>query len=399
MSNKKSSNNGWSTRAIHAGENKRREHRPLITPIYQTATFSFETCADLNDYYQGQPGAIAEYGRYGNPTRKAAEEKLASLENAAECDVFPSGMSAIVNVLYFTLSPGDHLIFTSDNYRGTRKFIETYLSRLNIEFSIVPVDLESIQEAVTPKTKVIFTELPTNPFQFILDLSKLAELCKTRKILSVVDATLASPYNINPLDFGIDLVTHSLTKYLSGHNDLILGAVLGNDSEFMGELRKYHNLSGGHTDPQALYLLLRGLKTFPLRMERHNSSSLKIARWLQNRKNITAVHYPGLESHRDYALASSQMRGFGGIISFEPGTTQKHAEDMCNALEIIAIAASLGGVESLVHPVRIMSFSDCNQEELKQYGIPENLVRLAVGLEDADDLIQDLETALQKAGL
>lgn len=386
---------GFSTQCVHAGENREKSFRPLITPIYQTATYAFKDVEQLQEYYDGNAGnLVAEYGRYGNLTEISAQQKLMNLEKAKDCMLLPSGMSAITTLFSFFLKSGDHIIITNDHYRGTRKVLEKYFIPKGVQVSFTSVDIQEIKKCIIPETKIIFTEIPTNPLLYLLEVDTLANVCREMGIISIVDATLASPYNLRPLEFGIDYVVHSASKYLAGHNDLILGVICSNHVEQLTEVRNYSNLLGNHVDPLSMFLLLRGLKTFGLRMQCQNQSAKEIAHWLSTQKKIKKVHYLGNLAHPNHAWAKKNMRGYGGVISFEVGDCLADAISFCNALEIVSIGASLGGVESLVHPVRIMSFADVSDESLASYGISPNLLRLSVGIEEHTDLIYDLENAL-----
>lgn len=392
---------GISTRAIHAGhDNSADPHRPLITPIYQTATYSFDEVAALWDFYQKRSDRLAEYARYGTPTQRTLEETLVALEGAEDCIVTTSGMSAIVAAILAVAQAGDHLVALREGYRGTLKLFDQHFARLGLAISYAAPDKEAIKAACLPKTRVIFMEFPTNPYLRLVDLAEVAAFAKARGITTVVDATFASPMNSNPLEHGVDLVVHSLTKFIGGHNDAIAGAVLG-AKELIEKARGVRGLFGSNADAHLCYLIARGVKTFAVRMREHNRSALEIARYLEKHPRIERVWYPLLESHPDYALARRYLRGGGGVVSFQVKAKDRSQEAglaastaLLNALKIPAIAASLGGVESLVHQPSVMSYYDMDAEARLKEGIFDSLVRLSVGLEDTADLIEDLAQSL-----
>lgn len=388
---------GASTAAVHGGEPRRRAHDAVTTPIVQSATYTFASTAELIDFHEGRVER-EEYGRYGNPTVRAAEAKLAALEepsgNAAAL-LCASGMNAITSALLAMLPAGGHIVLTDDCYRRTRQFVRTMLARLGVEHSVAPAgDIAALEAAIIPgKTRVLLSESPTNPYLRVADLPALAAVARRHRVKTIIDATFATPFNQRPLAHGIDLVVHSCTKYLGGHNDLLAGAIVGRPG-IVGALREAQGMLGGICDPHSAYLLLRGLKTFGLRMERHNASGLAVARFLEAHPRVARVHYPGLESHPDHAVAAAQMRGFGGVVSFEIAGDLQATAAFIDRLRLPYIAPSLGGVESLVEQPALMSFYELTTEERLAVGIRENLVRLSCGIEDTDDLIADLAQAL-----
>lgn len=391
---------GPSTAAVHGGELRRRAHDSLTTPIVQSATYTFSGTAELIDFHEGRVER-EEYGRYGNPTVRAAEAKIAALEepsgNAAAL-LCASGMNAITSTLLAMLPAGSHIVLTDDCYRRTRQFIRTMLARLGVAHSVVPAgDLAALEAAIVPgQTRILLSESPTNPYLRVADLPALAALARRHRVKTIIDATFATPFNQRPLAYGIDLIVHSCTKYLGGHNDLLAGAVVGRPG-IIGALREAQGMLGGICDPHSAYLLLRGLKTFALRMERHNANGLAVARFLAEHPRVARVHYPGLESHPDHAVAAAQMRGFGGVVSFEIAGDLEATSRFIDRLRIPYIAPSLGGVESLVEQPALMSFYELTSEERLAVGIRDNLVRLSCGIEDTDDLIEDLKQALATA--
>ena len=388
---------GPSTMSVHGGEPRTKPAHSLTTPIVQTATYTWANSQELKDHFDGKLGERIDYGRYGNPTQKIAESKLAALEGAADCLLFGSGMGAMTTVLYALLSRGTHVVVTDDSYRRTRQFLNTMLPRYGIEVSTVPAgDYEALEDAIKPTTRVLVSESPTNPYNRVLDLERFAAIGRKHRVRTVIDATFATPYNLRPLEWGIDIVMHSASKYLGGHNDLLAGAVLGS-RDLIGGIRSLQATTGAIVDPFAAYLLVRGLKTFALRMERQNQNAQAIAEFLAGHRHVERVHYPGLASHPGHDVAKRQMRGFGGVVSFEVRGDLDAASRVVDACAIPYIAASLGGVESLIEQPAIMSFYELTTEERLLVGIKDNLIRYAVGIEDAEDLIADLAQALDHA--
>jgi len=339
-----------------------------------------------------------EYGRYGHPTQLAAERKLAALEEAEDAVLFSSGMSAITTTLLLLLKAGDHLIITDDAYKRTLDFCKSYLGRYDIECTVVKMcDYEAMEQAIRPNTKVFFSESPTNPYLNIMDLDRLMDIFRGRGILVISDSTFATPYNQHPLKYGVDLVIHSATKYLAGHNDILSGVILG-DRKLTDPIREFLKITGGVIDPNSSYLLIRGLKTFALRMERLNQNAQEVAEHLEELPGIRRVYYPGLPSHPHHDVAKSQMRGFGSVVTFEVQDDAEYALRFLSNLQILNIGPSLGGVESLItHPATI-SYYMHTREEREALGIKDGLIRLAVGLEDSADIIADIDQALDKAG-
>jgi cystathionine gamma-synthase len=387
---------GPSTTAVHGGEPRPKPANSLATPIVQTATYSFANTQELVDHFEGKIDRV-EYGRYGNPTQRIAEAKLAALEGAGDCLLFASGMAAMTTALFAILSRGTHVVVTDDSYRRTRQFLNQTLSRFGIEVSTVPAgDYDALEDAIRPTTRALVSESPTNPYNRIMDLARFAEIGRRHRVKTVIDGTFATPYNQRPLEFGIDLVMHSATKFLGGHNDLLAGAVLGS-RELIDGIRSVQAVSGAVVDPFAAYLLIRGLKTFALRMERQNANAQAVANFLARHPRVSAVHYAGLPSHPQHEIARKQMRGYGGVVSFEVRGDLAAASRVVDACRIPYIASSLGGVESLIEQPAIMSFYELTTEERLAIGIKDSLIRYSVGIEDADDLIADLAQALDRA--
>ncbi len=390
---------GPSTRSVHAGEVRPRPHHALIEPIFQTSTYTFDSIADVIAYEAahaaGRHTGVYEYGRYGNPTIAAAEARLAALENAESAILLASGMGALTTTFLAYLSAGDHIVITDDSYRRTRQFCQQFLARFNVDCTVVPLgDYEALEAAIRPQTRILFSETPSNPYLRILDLERFAEIGRRRNAFTVVDATLATPLNVRPLEWGIDLVIHSATKYLGGHNDLLAGVVAGN-SEMIQPLRGLVGVLGGISDPNTAYLLLRGLKTLSVRVAHQNRTAQQIAGFLKEHPAVENVWYPGLKTHPGHELACRQMQGFGGLISFTVRADLQGTYRVIDALRIPYLSPSLGGAETLVLHPALMAYYDGSPEEKAQAGMVDNLIRLAVGLEDPQDLINDLDQALQ----
>ncbi len=386
------------TQTIHAGERRFRSHHSLTVPIVQTSVYTFEKSADLVEYFEERmfwdEVEREEYGRYGNPTIRAVEAKLAALEGGDDAVLVSSGMAAVTNTLLLLLKQGDHLILTDDCYHQSREFCQQFLPRLGIESTIVPCgDCDAVAAAIRPNTRLLYTESPTNPFMRCVDYARVVEIAKAHNLLTVVDATFATPVNCRPLDFGIDLVIHSLTKYLGGHNDLMAGAVVGSFQQIT-PIRQAQAMFGSIADPHGAYLMLRGIKTLGLRMAQHNANGLAVARFLADHPKVRQVWYPGLENHPDHELAKATMKGFGGVVSFEIEGDGATAHRFIDALQIPHIGPSLGGVESMISPLAIMGYADLPEEERLALGIRDELVRFCIGVEDTDDLIADVAQAL-----
>jgi len=386
-----------STRAIHAGEERKRYADSITTPIVQTATFTFSGSRDIEEYTRKGKEHF-EYGRYGNPTAGIAEHRLADLEGAEDCVVFSSGMSAITTTILSLVRTGDHIVITDDSYKKTLEFCRSYLKRFGIECTIVPFgNYDIIERAVRKNTRFVFSESPTNPYLNIFDLVMLKRIADRHGLLTLIDSTFATPYNQRPLEFGIDLVLQSCTKYLAGHNDILAGAVLGR-SELVSEIRALHKSMGGVLDPHCAYLLLRGLKTFPLRVAKQNETALAVARFLEGHQAVKSVYYPFLPSHRQHATAVEQMRGGGGVVTFELKGTLATSKKFLDALRLCFIGPSLGGTETLITHPALVSYYDYSRKERYELGITDTLFRLAVGVEDAEDIIGDLRQALAACG-
>jgi cystathionine gamma-synthase len=382
------------TRAIHAGESRTKYANSITTPIIQTSTFTFAGTSEIEAYTTKKKEHF-EYGRYGNPTALIAERRLANLEGAEDCVVFSSGMSAITTTILSLVKTGDHIVITDDSYKKTLEFCRSYLRRFGIECTIVPFgDYEVLENAIQKNTRFIFSESPTNPYLNIFDLIKLKKIARHHQVMTLIDSTFGTPLNQRPLEFGIDLVLQSATKYLAGHNDILAGAVLGK-KVLVDQIRALHKSMGGVIDPHCCYLLLRGLKTFPLRMQRQNETGLAVARFLERHPKIASVYYPFLPSHRQYRVAREQMTGGGGVVSFNIKGSLATAKKFMNALKLCYIGPSLGGTETLITHPAIVSYYDYTRAQRYELGITDTLFRLAVGIEDVDDIIRDLDQALR----
>jgi cystathionine gamma-synthase len=390
---------GNSTRAVHAGVKRAKAHNSLNTPIVQTATYTFSSTRDLIDYMEsktwGDGNEREEYGRYGNPTVTAVEKKLAALDGAEDAVLFSSGMNAVTSLLLAVLPAGAHIVMTNDCYRRTRQFCQTFLKRFGIETTVVEMgDYAAMEAAIIPrKTRFIISESPTNPYLRIADLERIAELGNKHRVRTVIDSTFATPVNQRPAEWGIDFIVHSATKYLSGHNDILAGVVTGSRDRIQA-LRDARGVLGGVVDPQNAYLLERGIKTLALRVRQQNQTAQAVAEFLEAHPKIERVWYPGLASHPDHRVAAQQMDGFGGVISFEVRGDLETTGRFIDALEIPYIAPSLGGVESLIEQPALMSYYEKTTEERLALGIKDNLVRFAIGIEDTQDVLHDVEQAL-----
>jgi cystathionine gamma-synthase len=384
----------FDTLAVRAGQPRKDALDAVTTPIACTATYAFGSSAELRDHFEGRTER-QEYGRYGNPTVRAAELKLAALDAGEDAALFGSGMAAITTALFALLKKGDHVVLVGDCYRRTRSFVTQTLARFGVESTLVPAgEPSALAAAIGPSTRVILTESPTNPYLRVVDLPALAEAKRRHpRVKILIDATFATPLNQRPLEQGADLVLHSCTKYLGGHNDLLAGVVIG-EQGLVALVREARDVLGGVLDPHAAYLLLRGLKTLSLRVARQNETGLAIARWLETQPEVARVHYPGLTSHPDHAIAARLMTGFGGVVSFVLRADLDVTARALDACELATIAPSLGGVETLIEQPAIMSYYGLSSEERAALGIADGLVRLSVGIEDVEDIRDDLARVL-----
>ena len=379
----------FETRAIHAGQTSDPENGAVMTPVYFTTTFEQDAPAVPRNGW--------EYSRSGNPTRKALEENLASLEGGRFGLAFASGLAA-TNTMCSLLRPGDHVIAGNDLYGGTYRLFTKLFEHYGVEFSFVNAsDNDAVRAALRPSTRFIYLESPTNPLLSICDIAACAEMAHAVGAKTVVDNTFATPYLQRPLELGADLVLHSLSKYLGGHSDVIGGALVTNDEELNQNLAFYQNAAGGQLGPMDSFLFLRGTKTLAVRMDRHCENARRIADHLAAHPEVSKVFYPGLTSHPGHEVAARQMSDFGGMISFELTGGLEAAKTFSTATEIFILAESLGGVESLVEVPPLMTHASIPAEERRKAGLNDGLVRLSVGIEHADDLLADVDQALEAA--
>ncbi|MCX6137047.1 MAG: PLP-dependent aspartate aminotransferase family protein [Ignavibacteriales bacterium] len=376
----------FSTAAIHAGQEPDPSTGAVMTPVFLTSTFAQPELGRDKGY---------TYSRVANPTRSALEKNIAALEGAAEGAAFASGMAAI-DALFRLLSPGDRVIASKHIYGGTYRIATTMYEKLGIYFDFVDArSAESLAAVVTPQTRMIFIESPTNPTMEIADLPMIAGFAQAHGLLSIADNTFATPYLQRPIEFGFDIVMHSVTKYLNGHSDMVGGILVTNNEDIAQRLRYIQKAAGGIMGPFDAWLCLRGTKTLGVRMQRHCENALRIAQWLAEQPAVRMIYYPGLPSHPGYELAKKQMPlGFGGIISFDLGSLERTRTFLKN-LKLCVLAESLGGIESLMSHSATMTHAALPREEREALGITDGLVRMSVGIEDADDLIEDLSQALR----
>lgn len=379
----------FETLAIHAGQQSDPNNGAVMTPVYFSSTFEQDAPA--------KPRAGYEYSRTSNPTRTALQDNLAALESGKWGLAFASGLAA-TNALCHRLRPGDHVLATNDLYGGTFRLFKRCFEHFGIAFDFVKAsDAAAVERALRPSTRYLFLESPTNPLLSISDLAPLAALAKKRGVLTVVDNTFATPYLQRPLELGADLVLHSLTKYIGGHSDVVAGALIGSDEELRKELAFYQNAVGGQLGPMDAFLVLRGVKTLSLRMERHCANAQRIAEALTQHPLVEKVYYPGLTTHPQHALAARQMKAFGGMVSFELSGGIPAANAFATATELFTLAESLGGVESLVEVPASMTHASIPPEERKKAGLSDGLVRLSVGIEHVDDLLADVQQAIERS--
>jgi cystathionine beta-lyase/cystathionine gamma-synthase len=377
----------FATRALRVAQDLEGPFRPVIPPIYQTATFGWDSLSEIPK---------VDYTRCNNPNRSVLEQVVAALENAKWATAFGSGMAA-VNAVFGLLKSGDHLLVASDIYGGTQRLKDTILPNLGVqtgEFNAL--DLNTLESAIRPETKMLIFETPTNPNLRISDIAAIAKLAREKGVISVIDNTFASPVLQNPLDQGVDIVLHSTTKYITGHSDVVGGVVATNQDELHASLLAYLKATGAVPSPFDCWLTLRGLKTLEVRMKQHCKNANAVAEFLNQHAKVEKVHFPGLASHPGHELAKRQMHDFGGMVSFEVKGTEAQARKVAESTCLFLLAESLGGVESLMGYPKLMSHGDMTEEQRLAKGIPPTLLRLSVGIEDKDDLIEDLDQALAK---
>lgn len=378
------------TEAVRGGVDLSKKNGPLSTPIYQTSTFEV---TDNEEQLRATP-TDRFYTRYGNPTNTVAEKSIAELEGTDAALLFASGMAAITTSVLALLKSGDHIVAQRDIYGGASKFLTQWLPKLGIETTLVDtVEYDQHARAIRPNTRMLYLESPTNPTLRVVDLRKAAALAKQHNLITLIDSTFATPINARPAEFGIDLVMHSGTKYFGGHSDLMCGAVAGR-ADLIHEIHSTRTTLGGVMDPHAAWLLLRGIKTLAVRVQRQNLNALRIAQFLARHPKVKRVHYPFLEGHPQHALALEQMQGGGGMLSFEVDGSGEDARRLSESLHLFTLAPSLGGVDSLVCIPVLTSHAMISADERQKMGITEQLIRISVGIENADDLIADLEQAL-----
>jgi cystathionine gamma-synthase len=390
------SKQGVSTQAVHAGEARQKPSNSITDPIFCTSTFTFPDSQAIIDFVE-QKLPREEYARYGNPSEKVAERKMAALEGGEDALLYTSGMSAIVGLLLTKLKAGDEMVLFDECYHRTRELCAEILPRFGIKAHIVPTaDYERLESVITPATRLLISESPTNPHLSVIDYERFAAIGRKYNAETVIDSTIGSPMNQRPLEYGIDYVLHSCTKYLAGHNDMLGGVVIGT-AEKIEPLRNLRGLLGMVNAPHNIYLLLRGLKTFELRMQRHNENGRAVAEFLERHPRVEKVYYPGLPSHEYHEIAKRQMIGFGGLITFLiKDADAKQASAIVDAVKIPRIGASLGGVESLIEQPRILSFLEFSADARRELKIPDNMIRISCGIENSKDLIADLKQALER---
>jgi len=378
----------FATKTIHAGQQPDPTTGSVMTPIYQTSTYVQDSPGNHKGY---------EYSRTGNPTRNTLEDNLAALENGKYGLCFGSGLAA-VDCIIKLLKPGDEVISTNDLYGGTYRIFTKVFEKMGIKFHFTGMDkLENIESLVNSNTKMIWAETPTNPMLNIIDIKSLAEISKKNQLIFVVDNTFATPYLQRPLDLGADIVMHSLTKYMSGHSDVVMGAAICKDEKIAEELYFLQNSCGGVPGPQDAFLVLRGIKTLHIRMQRHCENGKIIADFLNNHPKVKNVYWPGFESHFNHDVAKKQMHDFGGMVSFDLISNKlKDAIKLVSSTHFFALAESLGGVESLIGHPASMTHAAIPKVEREKTGVVDSLIRLSVGIEDVEDLIEDLDKALNK---
>lgn len=378
------------TKAVRGGTDLSKKNGPLATPIYQTSTF------EVTDSEQQLRATHTDmfYTRYGNPTHTVAENAIAELEGTDAALLFASGMNAVTTAIFSLLKSGDHIVAQRDIYGGVTKFFSQWLPKFGIETTFVDTnDYEQHARAIRPNTRLLHVESPTNPMLRVVDLQAIAAIARKHNLISMIDSTFATPINCRPAEFGIDLVMHSGTKYFGGHSDLIAGVIAGRQ-DLIDKIHETRTTLGGCMDPHAAWLLLRGIKTIAVRVQRQNENALRIAQFLARHPKVKSVNYPFLDGHPQRALAMKQMSGGGGVLSFEVDGSGEDARRFSEALRLFTLAPSLGGVDSLVTVPVLTSHAMIHAEERQKMGVTEQLVRLSVGVENADDLIADLDRAL-----
>jgi len=385
-----------STMAVHAGEDRLKPAFSMTDPIFCTATYTFADTQAAIDFVE-QKQSREEYGRYGNPTEKVLERKLAALEGGETAITYSTGMAAVACYVWAKVQAGDEIVLFDECYHRTRQLCTKVMGRFGVVTHQVPAcDYDQMEAAINENTRLLISESPTNPHLSVVDLERFAALGRKHGIETLIDATLATPCNLRPLEYGVDCVLHSCTKYLGGHNDLLAGAIIGSE-EKLEPVRKLRGVMGVGNAPHNIYLLLRGLKTLELRMHRHNTNGMAVAEFLESHPRIERVYYPGLKSHAYYGVAQRTMAGFGGLVTFlVKDADWRRTADVVDAVRIPRIGPSLGGVESIIEQPMVMSYHDYTKEQRLAVGIPDNMIRLACGIENPEDLIADLKQALER---
>ena len=382
---------GASTLAVHAGEARQKLGDAITDAIFCASTYTFPNTQAVIDFIE-QKQAREEYGRYGNPNQRVVERKMAALEGAEQAALFSSGMAAIVGLFMAKLNAGDEVVIFDECYHRSREFCAKHLARFGVVTRQVNTgDYDAMAAAINRQTRMLVSESPTNPHLSCVDLERFVQLGRTHGVETMIDATLATPFNLQPIQYGVDYVVHSATKYLGGHNDLLAGAVLGR-IEALEPIVNLRGIMGAVNAPHSLYLLERGLKTFELRMIRHNENGQAVAEFLTEHPRVERVYYPGLASHRDHEIARQTMNGFGGLVTF----TLKDADwrktaDVVDAMKIARIGPSLGGVETLIEQPLVMSYYEASPADRARWGIADNMIRMACGIENTQDLVDDLQ--------
>jgi len=376
----------FETIAIHSGERPDKAYGAISVPIYQTSTFVFEDVGKTRGY---------DYSRTANPTRKVLEDTIAQLEGGKAAFAFATGMAAESTVMHL-LKSGDHIIAGEDVYGGTYRLFRNVMEHFGLEFTFIKMDSKrALEEAIRPNTRMIWVETPSNPLLNIVDLEMVTDVAREKGILTVMDNTFATPYFLKPLEYGIDLVVHSTTKYLNGHCDVVGGAVVTSTDELTQKIQFLLNAMGTCASPFDCWLVLRGIATLPLRMRKHEENAFEVAKYLQKHRSVNRVLYPGLESHSGHAIARKQMKGFGGVVSFELKGGVKAVNRFLRQIRVFSLAESLGGVASLAEHPATMSHASMPQEHRTKVGITDSLIRLSVGLEHIEDILEDLHQALE----
>ena len=389
MTKPKDSEVSIKTRVVRGAEPARYAHHALTPSIVQTASYAFADTAELVAFFEGRGGPGQEYGRYGNPTARLLEERVAELEGAGDGLAFASGMAALTTTILALTRSGSHVVLFADCYRRTRHFVRDFLARFGVDHTLLaPGDVDGLEAALRPETRLVISEAPTNPFQIVLDLERMSAICRAQRVKTLVDSTFATPINLRPLELGVDLVAHSATKYLAGHHDVLGGVLVGN-AGLVSLVRELHHEMGAVLEPHAAFLCLRGLKTLALRVEAQNRTGLALAQALEGHPRVRRVWYPGLASHPSHAVATRTMSGFGGVVSFELEASLEATGRFIDACRLPRIAPSLGGVDSLIEQPARMSYFELDADQRQNLGVPDSLVRYAVGIEGEHDIIAD----------